>query len=52
MLSEQVQYQGKVGFFKLNLQKSISQNTGKCKLGGFLLRVTNNSKPPSLRQQI
>ena len=42
MPSEQVQYQGKTGFFKLNFQNSISQNTGKCKLqiGGFSLRHT------------
>ena len=38
MLSGQVRYQGKDGFFKLDFQISISQNTGKCELGGFLLR--------------
>ena len=27
MLSESVQYQGKAGFFKSNIQISISQNT-------------------------
>ena len=34
MLSEPVQYQGNGSFFKLG----ISQNTGKFKLGRFLLR--------------
>ena len=38
MLSRQVQYQGKAGFFKLNFQFSNSRNTGKCKLGWFLFR--------------
>ena len=38
MLSELVQYQGKAGFFKLNFQDGISQNTGICELGQFLLR--------------
>ena len=38
MLSEQVQSQGKASLiFKLNFQSGISQNTGKYKLGGFLL---------------
>ena len=41
MLSEQVQYQGKAGFFKLNFQNCISQNTGNCKLGGFLLKQSD-----------
>ena len=36
MLNGQVQYQDKA-FFKLNIQISISQNTGKCELGGFSL---------------
>ena len=38
MLSVRVQHQGKAGFFKLNFQFSNSQNTGKCKLGRYLLR--------------
>ena len=49
MVHEQVQYQGKAGFFKLNFQNgSYSQITGKCELGGFSLRqshiicLTNN----------
>ena len=38
MLIGWVQYQGKAGFSQLNFQFSISQNTGKCELGRFLLR--------------
>ena len=38
MLIKRVQYQGKAGFVKLKFQSSISRNTGKCKLGGILLR--------------
>ena len=41
MLSEQVQYQGKTGLFKLNFQNSISQNTGKSKLDEYLLRQSH-----------
>ena len=41
MLSEQVQYQGKASFFKLNFQNGISQNTNKCELGRFLLRQSH-----------
>ena len=41
MLSEQVQYQGKTGLFKLKFQNSISQNTGKYKLDKLLLRQSH-----------
>ena len=41
MLSEWVQYQGKAGYFKIEFQNGISQNTGECKLGGFLLRQSH-----------
>ena len=39
MLSEWVHYQGKA--VKLNFQNGISQNSGKYKLGGFLLRQSH-----------
>ena len=38
MFSKLVQYQDKVGSFKLNFQNDISQNTSKCELGRLLLR--------------
>ena len=41
MLSELVQYQGRAGFFKLNFQNGISQNTGKCELSRFSLRQSH-----------
>ena len=41
MLSEQVQYQSKPGFFKLNFQNDISRNTAKCELGWFSLRQSH-----------
>ena len=41
MLSEQVQYQGKAGFFKFNFQNVIPQNADKCNLDGFSLRQSH-----------
>ena len=45
MLSEQVQYQGKAGYFILNFQFSNSQNTGKRLVFAHTVTYYNDMPP-------